>query len=282
MKPVEVIHSDVRLRENRVLMLRSESFAPADFVKNAISSFKESATEMKNYLLYLQGFKGDNKSLSAIRSTVHKADDLRGFNFVSNDGMLVPCPTGFKGNFLSYTMVLNENMTPILQNALKAINDFNIELSMFISNKEIKTSLRDNGSIIKAMRKDRTGFASAIAPYFSKGDNQRLKIGQMFDNTQGIVDSSKQALQAYERAYAADPRDIQNAVSMLTMKIDSIVAAAEGPEEIEVSQEAFLNLAEKAHEVGLQVELLGIHCAQCETAAVLAASILDRVIPLAK
>ena len=277
MYPQEITFSDAKLRENRVNMLRLESFAPMDFIKNTLTSFKESGVELKNYLLFLQGFKGDDKSLSAIRSSISKAKDLGGFNFVSHANELMACPTGFKGDFLEYCMTLNENMTPILAGVLGEINLFNIELSQFISNKSIKTSLRDDKNKVKAMAATRVKFTQALESFFTNGSNQRLKLSTMYANSAAIMSASTQALQAYEKAYASKPTAIKSDVETIVQKLQIIIDQAEGHDDVEVSQEAMLNLAEKAYELGRQVEMLALFSTQAETAAVLSSYNLDRL-----
>lgn len=277
MYPQEITFSDAKLRENRVNMLRLESFAPMDFIKNTLTSFKESGVELKNYLLFLQGFKGDDKSLSAIRSSISKAKDLGGFNFVSHANELMACPTGFKGDFLEYCMTLNENMTPILAGVLGEINLFNIELSQFISNKSIKTSLRDDKNKVKTMAATRVKFTESLESFFTNGSNQRLKLSTMYANGAAIMSASTQALQAYEKAYASKPTAIKSDVETIVQKLQIIIDQAEGHDDVEVSQEAMLNLAEKAYELGRQVEMLALFSTQAETAAVLSSYNLDRL-----
>lgn len=277
MYPQEITFSDAKLRENRVNMLRLESFAPMDFIKNTLTSFKESGVELKNYLLFLQGFKGDDKSLSAIRSSISKAKDLGGFNFVSRANELMACPTGFKGDFLEYCMTLNENMTPILAGVLGEINLFNIELSQFISNKSIKTSLRDDKNKVKTMAATRVKLTESLESFFTNGSNQRLKLSTMYANSAAIMSASTQALQAYEKAYASKPTAIKSDVETIVQKLQIIIDQAEGHDDVEVSQEAMLNLAEKAYELGRQVEMLALFSTQAETAAVLSSYNLDRL-----
>lgn len=277
MYPQEITFSDAKLRENRVNMLRLESFAPMDFIKNTLTSFKESGVELKNYLLFLQGFKGDDKSLSAIRSSISKAKDLGGFNFVSHANELMACPTGFKGDFLEYCMTLNENMTPILAGVLGEINLFNIELSQFISNKSIKTSLRDDKNKVKTMAATRVKLTESLESFFTNGSNQRLKLSTMYANSAAIMSASTQALQAYEKAYASKPTAIKSDVETIVQKLQIIIDQAEGHDDVEVSQEAMLNLAEKAYELGRQVEMLALFSTQAETAAVLSSYNLDRL-----
>lgn len=273
----ETIHSDHKLRENRVAMLRQESFSGSDFIANCISSFKESALGMKNYLLLLQGFRGDNKSLSKIRSTVAGAKDLSGFNFAANHNMLLPCATGFKGPYTEYALVLCDNVTPLLHEMTMRMAEFSSELSVFISNKEVKISMRDNGSTIKAMKRWREQKAAVVEPYFTSGNNQRLQLTKMFSNPQDIVDGCNAAVQAYDLAYAADPKEIESAIGVITAKIDTLIELAEGPTPIDISKEALLNLAEKSYEIGRLVELVAVRCSECETAAVHAMDIIERV-----
>lgn len=276
----EVIYSSARLRENRIIMLRTEAFSPLEFIKNTLISFKESASELKNYLSILQGFKGDDKSLSAIRSSIGKAKDLEGFNFVAHSNMLVGCPTGFKGDYLEYCMVLNENITPLLSDTLKEINTFSIELSQFISNKGVKISMRDDKAMNKLSVDTRIKRSKVLEAFFNTGSNQRLKLGNMFANRSAIVSASVNALQAYEKAYNANPKSIKSEVDTIVQKVQVIIDQAEGHPDVEVSQEAMRNLAEKAYVLGRQIELFALYSTQSETAAVMASYVLDRVIPL--
>lgn len=282
MTPTEIIHTSAKLREGRITMLRMESFGPLDYAKNAVLSFKESAFSLKNYLVFLQGFKGTDKTVSALRVAVEKAGTLDNFNYVSNDDLWVPCPTGFKGPYLPYLMELNENFTPILQEVVKEINKFGIELSQFISNKEVKYSLRDNGNETAKLRKWRETKTALTGSYFSKGDNQRIQLGKVFGNKDEIIQAGNVAYAAYQKAYTTDPRDIKGAVDVLNSKLEVVIELAEGEEEIEISKEALLNLSEKAYEVGRLIELLAVHSIQCETAGVLMTDVLDRVTKLVK
>ena len=272
----EVIHTDTRYRENRLKMLRMESFSPSEFLRNVVISIKESGLSLSNYFTLLKGFQGTDKSLSSLRSTLDKAGNLEGFNFVANSRLVVPCPTGFKENFHEYASILNQNVIPIVEEVNKQITLFNIELSQFITNKSIKISVRDNHSDFKALESWRKSKVDSVSSYFSSGNNQRQLLSKMFNNTPQIVSGARDAIEAFEKAYKNDPRDLHGDINTIMNKIDTIVKMAEEGGTIEVTPEAIRNVADKAFAIGKLVELLGVYYGQTETAAVLSSDILLR------
>lgn len=276
MSTTEVIYTDVKHRENRLKMLRMETFSPSDYLHNVISSIKESSLSLSDYFLYHQGFKGENKALSALRSTLSKAGSLEGFNFVLNQRMVVPCPTGFKENFHEYTSILNAGITPVAEEVYKQLDLLNVELSQFITNKSVKVSVRDEERSMKAIEKWRQSTLDAVSSYFSSGNNQRQLLGKMFNNTPQILTGTREAIEAFEKAYKNDPRDLKGTVDTIVAKINTIVEMSTGSEKVEISQESIRNVAEKSFIVGRLVELLGLYYTQCETAAVLSSDILER------
>lgn len=282
MFPVEVTHSSAKLRENRILMLRGESFSPSDFVANSVVSFKESLTGLKNYFLLLEGFKGENKTLAVLRKGISDAKDLEGLNYVVHGETLLPCPTGFQGDFYEYTEVLRNNMQEVIKVAQQELDFFTVELSQFISSKDIKLSIKDNGAKVDQLNKWRSEKAKELAPFFSNGSNQRLKMSHMFPNRTAIVGAAKNAAEAFTFAEAADPRKFKRSVDEITMRIESVISLAESKEDINISPEALRNIAEKSYAIGRVVELLANYSTQSETAAVISSHILDRVIPLSK
>lgn len=276
MSTTEVIYTDVKHRENRLKMLRMETFSPSDYLHNVISSIKESSLSLSDYFLYHQGFKGENKALSALRSTLSKAGSLEGFNFVLNQRMVVPCPTGFKENFHEYASILNAGITPVAEEVYKQLDLLNVELSQFITNKSVKVSVRDEERSMKAIEKWRQSTLDAVSSYFSSGNNQRQLLGKMFNNTPQILTGTREAIEAFEKAYKNDPRDLKGTVDTIVAKINTIVEMSTGSEKVEISQESIRNVAEKSFMVGRLVELLGLYYTQCETAAVLSSDILER------
>lgn len=282
MSLIEITHANAKMRENRVLQLRGESFSPVEFVQNAALSFKESLLGLKNYFTVIQGFKGENKSLGKVRDIISDAKDLAGFNYISNANMLVPCPVGFEGVFLDYTSALNSNFDEVFKTTQRELDLFTAELSKFISSKDVKISIKDNGNSVKAMKAWRLEKEKAVLKFFGHGTKERAKIGDLFPNRDAIVPAATQAADAYAKALAADPRKIKGSVDEVVMRVESVINMSTSGESLEVTQEALLNIAEKCYEIGRLVELLAIYSTQAETAAVLSGSILDRVIPLSK
>lgn len=241
-----------------------------------VLSIKESSLSLKNYFLSVQGFKGEDKTISALRSTLAKAGQLDGFNFVANARMAVPCPTGFTEGFQEYASILNQALIPVAEEVHKQLDLFNVELSQFISNKSVKVSVRDNHNSIKQLESWRKGKLEVLGTYFSTGSNQRQTLSKMFNNTPQIVIGAREALEAYEKAYANDPRKIQATVNTIVAKIESIISMANGDEDLDVTPESIRNIADKAFMVGRLVEMLATFCTQAETAAVLSSEILER------
>ena len=279
---IEIIHTSDKLRENRLLMLRQESFGPVDFIKNTVASFKESAMKMKDYFLLLQGFRGEDKTLSSIRSKVEKAEkSLKDFNFVSNHKTLIPVPLGFKEDMPGYTDFLHRALKEIIPAVLEEISAFNTELSVFISDKSVKLSIRDNSQkAVMKMRAKRAALTNHLSTYYTGGSSTRKHLGDVFDNAEGILLAATQSVNAYELAYKTNPKSISGDVETICGKIDTIINMAQGEEDFEVSPESIRNLAEKAYEVGRQVELLAVFCTEAETAAVLMDETLERVMKL--
>ena len=282
MSLTEITHTNAKMRENRVLQLRGESFSPVEFVQNAALSFKESLLGLKNYFVVIDGFKGENKSLGKLRSTISDAKDLGGFNYISNARLLVPCPVGFQGDYLEYTSALNSNFDEVFKVTQNELNMFTAELSKFISSKDVKISIKDNGNSVKAMRAWRLEKEKAILQFFGNGTNERVHLGNIFANRDSIVPAAVQSADAYAKALAANPRKIKGSVDEVVMRIESVINMATSGESLEVTQEALRNIAEKCYEVGRLVELLAIYSTQAETAGVISSHILDRVIPLSK
>lgn len=287
MEFTDMLYKEEGPRYSRIVSMREESWVrdgfhtASKFVSEFVSSISESITALASHVQGIRGYMGDNKVFSLIKKTGGMLDDMERFNFMANRGMLLPCPTGFSGDWESYTEMLLGNYPDLITKTFAELTSFGGLISLILSSKEAKTSIRDDRNRIKATEALRTKITKDLTSYIgARSSNQRQTLTQLFPNREAVIRSYRNIMNLADILDNSkkDPETMESEVTMISQKVKSLIALANDGDNSSFSKEVMLNLSEKAFEVAKWVELSANYMAQTETACVLAHTSMERMI----
>lgn len=103
-------------------------------------------------------------------------------NFLAYKDLLVSVPEGFQGKLIPYLQFLNNAGRLNTKLGLEAVKSYNVELSAFLSNSEIRTSLFAHNALYDKIRNERMSQQKALSVFFKNGSTlSRRPLGSLID-----------------------------------------------------------------------------------------------------
>lgn len=287
--------------EHNLLMLRTESFNEKDsFNKFDLNLFKETVKgifEKFSNFEFSEGFSAifrwydslNNVSLDNINRSYNtlnnKVKDLAkqkaDLNFVLHNNILLPVPDGFNGNWTEYVETLIKHRESLIKTSLSSMDEFQVFISAFLSNKDSRIALQDNRNINLGKAKARIEQTKAFESFFDpNGYNQRVTVGKTFNSTADLHQGLKLSMAHWNYVKEVDLKGLKSKVSVLAERINTLIAKYENHKDIEVSKQALLNIAEGSYETACQIEHLALFVARSEMAMSTAGNMATRLLEL--
>lgn len=287
--------------EHNLLMLRTESFNEKDsFNKFDLNLFKETVKgifEKFSNFEFSDGFSAifrwydslNNVSLDNINRSYNtmnnKVKDLAkqkaDMNFVLHNNILLPVPDGFNGNWTEYVETLIKHRESLIKTSLSSMDEFQVFISAFLSNKDSRIALQDNRNINLGKAKARIEQTKAFESFFDpNGYNQRVTVGKTFNSTADLHQGLKLSMAHWNYVKEVDLKGLKSKVSVLAERINTLIAKYENHKDIEVSKQALLNIAEGSYETACQIEHLALFVARSEMAMSTAGNMATRLLEL--
>lgn len=287
--------------EHNLLMLRTESFNEKDsFNKFDLNLFKETVKgifEKFSNFEFSEGFSAifrwydslNNVSLDNINRSYNtmnnKVKDLAkqkaDMNFVLHNNILLPVPDGFNGNWTEYVETLIKHRESLIKTSLSSMDEFQVFISAFLSNKDSRIALQDNRNINLGKAKARIEQTKAFESFFDpNGYNQRVTVGKTFNSTADLHQGLKLSMAHWNYVKEVDLKGLKSKVSVLAERINTLIAKYENHKDIEVSKQALLNIAEGSYETACQIEHLALFVARSEMAMSTAGNMATRLLEL--
>lgn len=260
----------IRLAEQQLTNLRMEGFTEdaVDMFKRGFEKFTESLKDFKAedyiegmrsiwYYVLRQNPSTYNRNSSKIASRIsgftRSSDSLGYASFAS---VALPCPDGFKGDFLGYTQALASIADETINNAMSIMDEFRVYMSMVLSNSNAAISIKDNTKRYKNLEQTRSMQEKLIGSWFTPNAvNQRQLFSKMFASSSEIRPAMETSVAVYKKTEAIDLKNFNNRVKELYDRMTGIIAMAESGKTV-VSKQTLQNLADGAMEVARQIEHL--------------------------
>lgn len=287
--------------EHNLLLLRTESFKEKDsFNKFDLNLFKETVKgifEKFSNFEFSEGFSAifrwydslNNVSLDNINrsySTLNnKVKDLAkqksDLNFVLHNNILLPVPDGFIGNWTEYVETLMKHRESLIKTSLGSMDEFQVYISAFLSNKDSRIALQDNRNVNLGKAKARIEQTKAFESFFDpNGYNQRATVSKTFNSTADLHQGLKLSMDHWNYVKEVDLKGLKSKVGILAERINTLIAKYENHKDIEVSKQALLNIAEGSYETACQIEHLALFVARSEMAMTTAGNMATRLLEL--
>lgn len=222
-------------------------------IPNFAQNFHENTEQLKQFISEFMS-SGDNLT----RSQKKILNGVAHMNFLSFSDMLVSVPMNFNGHFVKYAELLNYIADLAFKSENSALNEYNLILSSFLTNKEDKISLKDHTAFFKRLEQDRIELENRMSIYLPKDTGitkQKLKdvierfadLEPLFREVQKLAGAHKQA--QMQKLYA----DTQQTNQLLSMIIDGVRKG----HITNVGPAATNNIAQGAYEVANHVRFIG-------------------------
>ena len=193
------------------------------------------------------------------RSNVLKS--IQHLNFLAYEDVLVDVPEGFHGRLIPYLELMKVQSKVVLTHGQNVISDYITEVSMFLSNADIRNSLKSHASYYAGVRKERMAYQADVEKFFNKKNMTlaKCKLGtviERFADLQKIFELEKE-LHAIRKSqdFAAVAANIQRVADILGL-VKARLDAGDIPE---MSQQVARNLSEGAFEVAKYAEYMSMY-----------------------
>jgi len=243
-------------------------------VSNVISVFRnllpKSAEMIQSYIPNLTKLVDPVEQKPAITSKLHKdiIKALDGYSFLVYESTLVAVPEGFNGKLIPYLQLLLSYDKKIIEDGRKVLADYNLQLSMFLSNADIRISLKSHADTYKRIRKEREDRQKQIQQFFDSKFStlSRRPLNKVIDRFADLdiiftlgekLDQSRKG-----QDYKVIASDVQKTTDLLAL----INQRMEQGDIANVSGQTAKNLAEGAYEVAKYVEAIALYGYYVETA----------------
>jgi len=228
----------------------------ADLIKSFINPLSKFAEPQKEALTL------DNKTRTELLKKIQTV------NFLAYEDTLISVPEGMKGKLIPYLTLLTKQSDLIGDVGLKVLSDYNLELSMFLSNADIRLSLKSHSSQYARVRSQRMEYQKAISEYYSKTDPTiaRRKVSDVIDRFSdlGTVFKLEEELRSIR-----DRKDCSAAIAELKKSSELLLLVRDRLDSGDIanlSGQVAKNLAEGAYEVASYAEYMSLYAFYVETA----------------
>lgn len=213
---------------------------------------------------YLPSFSNLNQGPAAkFSSPAHLAlmKKVSSVNFLAYEDTLVFVPEGFNGKLIPFLELLIAQSKVVLEHGKQVVVDYNLDLSIFLSNADIRQTLKSLSQQYRQIRTEREGYQKAVESFFDKKNStvSRRPLKQVIDRFSDL----NKVYELEERLVGIQKQqnlqvivsEVQKACDMLKL----INARISEGEISSVSGQAAKNLAEGAYEVGKYVEYMALY-----------------------
>lgn len=246
-----------------------ESTTTADVLSLFKNLLPKSTELIRSYLPSLtslsEGTAGSSTNKHLRQALMQKVGSV---SFIAYEDTLVFVPEGFKGKLVPYLELLLAQSKVVLSHGKQVLVDYNLELSMFLANEDIRSSMKSHAQTYKRVRQEREGYHGAIQAFFDK-KNPTLSRRKISDVIERFSDLDKifvleQKLEGIrkEQNYHDIISEVQKAADMLAL----IKGRLDNGDIGSVSGQVARNLAEGAYEVAKYAEYMALYGYFVETA----------------
>lgn len=180
---------------------------------------------------------------------------------------LIFVPEGFKGKWIPYLELLLSQGDMLLARGKEVVDNYNLELSKFLSNADVRHSLVDKKAEYSKLKAEREGYQKLVDKFFDQTNStlsrQKLKVViDRFSDLSTVFQLEEKLLAVRKRQ---DYKTIIGEVNRASEMLKLISRRLDKGDIEDVSGQVARNLAEGAYEVAKFVEYLAIFGYYMET-----------------
>ena len=199
-----------------------------------------------------------SRALSDKKGTVKVAVNVKPYAVFSK--VIVPTPENFKGSYLEYSSLLEELSKDIYDTEYKIVNEYQVMLSVFISNKDSKLSMflkeKDFFDNVKKYRENATTKISHFFPVVN--GNSISTVKNVINNNSEIVSLVDIISNISEAHSKFNVKNLVEKSRQCAELIDIIIDNINSGKYESVSPDAIQALAYGAYEVAKYIEFVSL------------------------
>lgn len=275
----ETTHNDVSY-DMLVRRLAVESSVGADILglfRSIVPKSQELITAFMPNLAQL----ADDSSKNPLKSSLFRSvlTSSRDFNFLAYEQTLIMVPEGFNGKLVTYLELLIAHTQDELREGVRVLNEYNLELSSFISNADVRKSLRSHGDFYKNIRQAREDWEKNLKKFFDEKNHtiSRRPLGTVIERFADLERVFAQAEKLAELRSKLNYQLVKAEVDKTVSMLDLIRERLTDGNINDLSGQVAKNLSEGAYEVAKFVESISIHGYHIETAVSSVNSIAEQL-----
>lgn len=204
-------------------------------------------------------------------------------NFMKFGHTLLQTPEGFKGRYPEYLNWLTKEGMNYIDAAKSALDNYYRELSIFISSKEAKLSLKDYTRLYGDMEKALEGVKDGLGSFFdSRTANALRTADSLFDRASDISVTIKAAGDLNRKRLTIKGKEIMNITNEIANLINLLVETSENDKIPQVSGPAAQSIAQGAMVIAHYIEFIGVLRYRIEEAINAVGIMSEQVVKYAK
>lgn len=236
-----------------------------EIFKSAIPSFQRELTNAYHNLTESDEVTRDVKVGVSHFTTVKKK--LPDATFVDYANIVVSVPEGFNGKLLPYLVFLNSQTDELFKQAYDVIGAYKVVLSTFISDKENKTSLKDNTNLYHRILERREEIVNDISHFFPKSTvNTKKRLSDILDRFNDLPAIVAEMEKLNDARRQNNLSMLSSAVREVVELLDIIVKEVQADGVKNVSGNAAMNISKGAYEIGKYIEFIAVFCSMVDVA----------------
>jgi hypothetical protein len=186
-------------------------------------------------------------------------DHMDMLDFLIFGDTYVMVPENFKGNLNAYAKELSRVAEAVFRMENKALQEYNMILSSFITNKDDKISIKDHTAFFTRVRNEREDLMGDLNKFFKNNNNKTRaplrSVMQRFKDVEPFLEATT-ALTSTQNKASLDK--IHNATNQCADLLDIIIKSMSEGKMDNISPEAANNIATGAYEIGKYVEFVSL------------------------
>lgn len=185
-------------------------------------------------------------------------DNMHNAQYLDMADLQIHIPEGFTGSIVQYGDLLGTLVHKHRKSASESLQNFNIYLSHFLSNKDAKLSTLDNTSMYYEMHKARDTSIANLRHFTTESAKTTVSLGSVINNKDGlrVLFNNKGVIQ--KQAESIDMKEMNAGVAKCVDLINIVIDQIEKGLITNVTPETTKNLAYSASEVAREVEFFAV------------------------
>ncbi len=244
----------------QVLRLTIEAYAAAD----VIAIFRNIIPSVQSYVHdTVVNFKAsDSVDLSINRYSLKDdmVDDcINKIKMIKHGHLLLQAPEGFNDKYIPYLKWLIEDGVQFINDTDEILQSYYTELSVFISSKDAKLSLKNLTPMYSKIQKNLDKYKDGLASFFdSKSSNSLRPLDTLFDRPIDIKTAVKLSKDLNRIRLTLSNNKILSMIERISALLD-LLSDTSGDQTVpDVSKQAAASIAEGAMAVARQVEFVAV------------------------